>query len=48
MNDNYLKIEANIDIIIGMLNNNPNISVETKRAIIERLNEISDLAYASI
>jgi uncharacterized protein YegJ (DUF2314 family) len=48
MNDNYFKIEANIDIIIGMLNNNPNISVETKQAIIERLNEISDLTYASV
>jgi hypothetical protein len=38
-------IESNIDIIVGMLNNNPNISVETKQAIIERLNTISDLAY---
>ena len=45
MNENYLKIEANIDIIVGMLQHNPNISAEMKQAIIERLNEISDMAY---
>lgn len=45
MNENYLKIEANIDIIVGMLQQNPNMPAEMKQIIIERLNEISDLAY---
>lgn len=45
MNENYLKIETNIDIIVGLLNQNPNIPDETKKIIIDRLNDISNVSY---
>lgn len=44
MNDNYIKVESNIDIIVTLLNSS-NIPAETKTAIIERLNEISNIVY---